>query len=108
MVSSDEKNIDCDLCYQEEYEKGYEKPNEMVVKRKPVKCAVCGFKPVATILYGYPFFSPKLKEEIKVGKTTLGGCDIYSGQPRWECTKCGTLFYKEIKFNFESIDIDTK
>ena len=78
-----------------------EESKERIVKRKPIKCPVCGFKPVATILYGYPCFSPELQKEIEEGKTTLGGCDTSPGQPRWECTNCGTKFCLEEKFDLE-------
>jgi len=63
------------------------------VESKPEKCPVCGFKPVAEILYGMPVFSQELEEEMKAGKVTLGGCDISPGQPSWECSRCETLFY---------------
>lgn len=96
LVFNDKKNIDRDLSHEEECDD----PKKIIVKRKPVKCPICGFKPVATILYGFPAFSPELDEEIKAGKTTLGGCSIYFRQPRWECSKCGTLFYKDSDMNF--------
>jgi DNA-directed RNA polymerase subunit RPC12/RpoP len=93
LIADDGKNIYCDFSHEDEYEEDYEEPNEMVVKRKPIKCPVCGFKPVAEILYGMPVFSQELEEEMKAGKVTLGGCDISPGQPSWECSRCGTLFY---------------
>jgi len=70
-------------------------PEEITVKRKPRKCPVCGFKPVATILYGDIGYSPQLSEQMEKREVVLGGCSIYPDKPRWQCSKCGTKFYRK-------------
>ena len=74
---------------------------ERVIRtRKPVKCPRCGFSPVGSILYGYPFFSEKLQAELQSGKTVLGGCELPLNDslecigPCWECSKCGCQIYR--------------
>ncbi len=59
------------------------------VKSKPEKC------PVSTILYGNIGYSPQLSEQMEKREVVLGGCSIYPDKPRWQCSKCGTKFYKE-------------
>ena len=71
---------------------------DRIFKRwKPRKCPKCGFSPVATILYGEPAFSKELKIEMEKGLVTLGGCCIWDGDPKWECSRCGVKIYKEEK-----------
>jgi ribosomal protein S27AE len=67
---------------------------EIRVSGKPEKCPVCGFSPVATILYGDIGYSPQLSEQMEKREVVLGGCFIYSDKPRWQCSKCGTKFFK--------------
>jgi rubrerythrin len=66
------------------------------VKRKPIKCPICGFKPVGTILYGMPMMDDELEKEIESGTTIIGGCcvliQVGVPQTKWECKKCGTQF----------------
>lgn len=63
-------------------------------KQKPKRCPVCGASPVASILYGMPAITPELKQKLKEGRITLGGCCISDDDPRWECTSCGIKIYK--------------
>jgi rubrerythrin len=65
------------------------------VKSKPEKCPVCEFYPVSTILYGDMGYSPQLSDQMEKREVVLGGCSIYPDKPRWQCSKCGTKFYKE-------------
>jgi len=62
----------------------------ITVKRKPIKCPKCGFRPISNIVYGYPSYSEKMQEELNNKKIVLGGCclDDYL----WMCTKCKTRF----------------
>jgi len=69
------------------------------VESKPEKCPVCGFSPVATILYGDIGYSPQLSQQMEKREVVLGGCSIYPDKPRWQCSKCGTKFYKRSKYN---------
>lgn len=83
----------------------------LTVKRKPIKCPNCGFRPVSTILYGMPFFDEKMEEDIKSKKIALGGCCITEYDPIWKCTNCNTDFWKEgqgVKINLEELLIKTK
>ena len=65
--------------------------------RKPVKCPICGQKPVAKIVYRLIDFSgeDEIGQELKEGKIVLGGCCISSDDPTWECTKCGQVVYRK-------------
>jgi hypothetical protein len=60
-------------------------------KRKPLKCPSCGAKKVASIFYGMPSF--EARAAVEAGKIVLGGCEISSNNPAWECTSCGTQIY---------------
>jgi len=62
----------------------------LYVARKPIKCPVCGGKPVASILWGMPIFSDELQAMIDAGKVVLGGC--CPGPADWQCTHCGQEF----------------
>jgi ribosomal protein L37AE/L43A len=82
----------------------YLEPKIITVKRKPMKCPVCGFETVATILYGEPIYSPQLCKQMEERTVTLGGCCIYPRKPRWECTKCKTKFSRDTEFYIDEED----
>ena len=46
------------------------------VRRKPIKCPNCGFRPVAIYSYGEPAYSLETAEELEEGKIVFGGCCI--------------------------------
>lgn len=62
--------------------------------RKPRKCADCGSKRIARILYGYPVFSPQLESDMDAGRVTLGGCCEMEDDPVWQCADCRVLIFK--------------
>jgi hypothetical protein len=68
--------------------------------KKPRKCPKCGFSPMATILYGMPVFSDKLKSDLDSGKISLGGCCVHDpfnpemADPVWECTHCQLKIFR--------------
>jgi DNA-directed RNA polymerase subunit RPC12/RpoP len=68
---------------------------ELIYKLKPKECPKCGSKSLARLAYGNPVMCDRLKEEIKSGKTVLGGCRVSELDPVWICTKCETKFYCE-------------
>lgn len=68
----------------------------IVVKRKPIKCPYCGFRPVGTILRGLPAFDEEMEKDIDSGKIIIGGCVVTLNQPQWACKNCGAEFRKEI------------
>jgi len=35
-----------------------------------------------------PMYSEKLQEQLLSKDIVLGGCEIYNGNPIWQCTKC--------------------
>ncbi len=72
-----------------------EESKVVTIESKPEKCPICGSEPVATILYGDLGYSPQLSEQMEKREIVLGGCCNYPDKPRWQCTKCGTKFYKE-------------
>lgn len=53
---------------------------------RPVHCPACEGKSIASILYGLPCFDGDLWEELKTGRTVLGGCSLGSAQ--WHCNDC--------------------
>ena len=65
------------------------------IRRKPIKCPNCGFRPVAIYSYGEPAYSLETAEELEEGKIVFGGCCISEDSPLWHCTNCKTDFYKE-------------
>ena len=65
---------------------------KITAKRKPRKCPKCGCHKIASILYGYPIFSPNLEQEIAQGKVVLGGC--CPDFAKWQCIECNTLIYR--------------
>ncbi len=69
--------------------------NIIYYKRKPKECPSCGFKPLATILYGYPIFDDKMKDKISRGLIILGSCDAPMNiSPTWQCPSCEEYFHK--------------
>lgn len=63
-------------------------------KRKPRRCPVCGFSPLASILWGMHPWSPKLEKDMAEGRIVLGGCCIEQDAPQWVCTRCRADIYK--------------
>jgi hypothetical protein len=63
--------------------------------RKPRKCPHCSFSPVASILYGMPAYSAKMRRDLEEGRLELGGCCVGTDDPAWKCSKCGLEMYKE-------------
>ena len=67
-----------------------------------VKCPYCGSTDIARLLYGKPFFSEELQEQLDSGKVRLGGCCIHvieaedgtmvRTDPEWYCNHCGKGF----------------
>lgn len=70
---------------------------KIFVKRKPIKCSKCGFRPISKIIYGYPSYDNKTQEALKSKKIVLGGCCVSLENPLWYCTSCNTNFYLEIE-----------
>jgi len=70
-------------------------------KRKPRKCPRCGNSTVASILYGLPKFSAKLKTDLFFGHIVLGGCCITDCDPSWQCIECELQIYNEHDFFIE-------
>lgn len=57
-----------------------------------VKCPVCGSRNVAKYLWGDPYYTEKLQEEINSGKVVLGGCCILGCTPKYKCNDCKSDF----------------
>jgi len=72
--------------------------------RKPRRCPACGAARVATVLYGLPAFSERLKADLDAGRIVLGGCCIAADDPAWQCVECGTQIHRKKKAN--GIDAD--
>ena len=70
---------------------------KIFVKRKPIKCLKCGFKPISKILYGYPSYDDIVQKELESKKIVFGGCCISEENPLWYCTNCNTHFYLEME-----------
>lgn len=51
-------------------------------------CPKCGSDKVARILYGLVAYDD-VKNDLKAGRITLGGCCVTDESPAWECTQCG-------------------
>ena len=72
-----------------------------------VKCPYCGSTDIARILYGKPFFSEELQEQLDSGKVRLGGCCIHvieaedgtmvRTDPEWYCNHCGKGFDVKVR-----------
>jgi len=69
----------------------------MELARKPIRCPKCNNRPVARIVYGLPYFSEKLANEVDAGKIVLGGCIITDDDPAWQCVACGQEIYRARK-----------
>ena len=67
------------------------------VRRKPIKCPNCGFRPVANYQYGFPYFNDELERDLENKKIVLGGCCISEDNPLWHCTNCKTDFYLQVE-----------
>lgn len=66
-----------------------------IANRKPRKCPKCDGVKVASIMYGLPAPNPRLEQELKEGKTVLGGCVINTDHdPTWQCIDCGAQIFK--------------
>jgi len=68
---------------------------KITAKRKPRKCPECGCAKVASILYGYPAFSPSLESKLDEGKIVLGGCCVTDCDPAWQCVECEAQIYRD-------------
>lgn len=68
--------------------------NNILVKKKPIKCPVCSFRPVSKIIYGYPIYNERMQQEIQDKKIVLGGCCIEEAS--WFCTNCKSRFSLKI------------
>ena len=66
-----------------------EQDNRMERVKKPARCPACKHAPMASILWGYPAFSPDLEKDIEEGRVVLGGCCVSMDDPAWECSRCG-------------------
>jgi len=67
----------------------------LFVKRKPIKCPNCGFKPIAVYQYGEPYYTPELVQDLENNKIILGGCCFSDDSPLWHCTNCNSDFFRE-------------
>lgn len=75
---------------------------QIAFERKPKKCPVCGYAPVATIIYGMPAASDEFFDKVDRGVWSVGGCcrvvdQNGQVQPVWKCSKCETSFNKKRK-----------
>mgnify|MGYP006435393845 CR=1 FL=1 len=59
---------------------------------KPSVCPACDSDKILDIVYGYP--AESLDKGAQQGKVILGGCVITGDDPQWQCSKCGTDFYR--------------
>lgn len=64
----------------------------IVVNKKPLKCPVCGFKPIAKIIYGEPCLILDEWRKVEEGKIAIGNCIITDDAPKWQCTNCNAKF----------------
>lgn len=71
--------------------------------RKLKKCPVCGSNRLAKILYGRPFFTPKLQDALDSGKIILGGCCVSGDDPKWQCADCGVKIFVKQRTNISRI-----
>jgi hypothetical protein len=68
-------------------------PDFSLSKRpRGLSCPSCGSHNIATILYGLPVMSDKLKRAIENREVTLGGCVVHDAAPEWVCNACGHKF----------------
>jgi hypothetical protein len=65
---------------------------------KPDSCPACGSNKIASIMYGKPSSSERLKQKVAEGKVVFGGCCIGIDIPTWKCTSCNTdIYYNKMK-----------
>lgn len=64
----------------------------IIVSKKPKKCPVCSFKPIAKIIYGEPCLTLDEWKKVEEGKIAIGTCTITGDDPKWQCTNCDTKF----------------
>lgn len=62
--------------------------------RTKTQCSKCDSLKVARVIYGMPDFTERLEKLEEQGKIVFGGCSVTSNDPKYECTECGTGFYK--------------
>jgi hypothetical protein len=48
---------------------------------------------MATILFGLPDFSKRLKADLAAGRIVLGGCCVTDDDPTWRCLDCDAVVY---------------
>ena len=70
--------------------------NNIYRKTKPKKCPRCGFKPMASVQYGYPIYSSQMEADIKTGKIFNAGCMEGEQNPKWRCSQCGLFIYRSV------------
>jgi len=51
-------------------------------------CPSCNGKNIAKILWGLPADMDALEEALERKEIVLGGCNVTSHDPKWECTDC--------------------
>lgn len=61
---------------------------------KQTRCSKCDSHKVARIIYGMPDFTERLEKLEEQGKIVFGGCSVSGNDPKYECTECGTGYYK--------------
>ncbi|MCE9651916.1 MAG: hypothetical protein K8Q89_02495 [Nitrosarchaeum sp.] len=49
-------------------------------------CPSCNSKNIAKIFWGLPADMGSLEEELNRKEIVLGGCNVTSYDPKWECT----------------------
>jgi hypothetical protein len=54
-----------------------------------MNCPKCDNTSIAEILWGYFTEMDELKNDLDIGKITLGGCIVTDHDPKWECNDCG-------------------
>lgn len=52
------------------------------------KCPRCGSRSVARILFGMPWFRPKLERDLEAGRIVFGGCLVAGDDPNRHCNHC--------------------
>lgn len=58
------------------------------------QCSKCDSYKVARVIYGMPDFTERIEKLEEQGKIVFGGCSVTRNDPKYECTECGTGFYK--------------
>lgn len=57
---------------------------------KKQTCPSCGGKNIAKIFWGLPADMKSIEEELDRKEIVLGGCNVTSNDPKWECNECLT------------------